>query len=78
MIPPKKRIGNNKKIAILEGLEDALTLRGVSEEHTFVITCQKYGFDHAEAFLESDNYSECLIMTSMRMQFKHHSPRHSG
>ena len=40
MIPTKKRIGNNKKIAILEGLEDALTLMGVFEEHTFVITCQ--------------------------------------
>ena len=39
-----------------------MTLRGVFEEHTFVITCQKNGFDHAEAFLESDNYSECLII----------------
>ncbi len=62
ILPPKKRIGSNKKIAILEGLEDALTLRGVFEEHTFLITCQKNGFDHAEAFLESDNYSECLII----------------
>ena len=60
--PTKKRIGSNKKIAILEGLEDALTLRGVFEEHTFLITCQKNGFDHAEAFLESGNYSECLII----------------
>ena len=62
MIPPKKRIENNKKIAFLEGLEDDLTLRGVFEEHTFLITCQKNGFDHAEAFLESGNYSECLII----------------
>ena len=62
VIPPLKEQVDSKHAVVLEGLEDALSIRSEYPGSRFLVATDKAGLKHVQGFFNSGKFQQCLII----------------
>ena len=61
-IPPLNKKDDQNHAVVLEGLEDALSIRSEYPDSWFLVATDKAGLKHVQGFFNSEKLKECLII----------------